>query len=82
MRSLLALEGEAFVRGAYATILGRLADSDGLAHCLAELQKGVTKMTIVSRMRNSVEGKKADRSVQGYERAWLQSRIQWWRSGG
>jgi SAM-dependent methyltransferase len=80
--ALLRLDGETFVRAAYATVLDRLPDSAGLKHYVEELRAGVPKLTIVSNMRNSDEGRRANRSIPGYRRAWLQSRIPWWRGEG
>jgi SAM-dependent methyltransferase len=80
--ALLRLDGETFVRAAYATVLDRLPDPAGMKHYVEELRAGVPKLTIVSRMRNSEEGKRANRSLPGYWPAWLQARILWWRAKG
>jgi FkbM family methyltransferase len=58
VEDLLALDGEAFVRGAYAAILGRTPDADGLSNYLAELNSGVRKEVIVSRLRESEEARR------------------------
>lgn len=79
LRALLQLDDEAFVRAAYATVLDRSPDAAGLQHYVAELRAGVPKLTVVSRLRSSAEGKRLNRSIPGYGRAWLQSRIPWWR---
>jgi FkbM family methyltransferase len=58
LRELLALDGEAFVRAAYATVLSRASDAEGLKHYLAELNAGVSKTAILARLRNSGEGRR------------------------
>jgi SAM-dependent methyltransferase len=75
LRTLLALEGEAFVLGAYAAVLDRRPDPDGLKHYLAELVAGVPKIEIVRRLRNSEEGKKLNRALPGYRQEWLKARL-------
>lgn len=75
VRSLLALEGEAFVRGAYATVLNRPPDREGLTHYLTEMAAGVPKIDVVARLRRSEEGRKQRRELPGYRQAWLKSRL-------
>lgn len=66
VKELLDLSGEEFIYGAYVTIFRRLPDSDGLVNYLAELQSGVSKLDIVSRLRESTEGRKNDHPLDGY----------------
>jgi FkbM family methyltransferase len=72
-QALLALEGEEFVRAAYATVLNRLPDPDGFKHHLSELNAGVPKISVLSRMLNSEEGQRRPARLRGYRRAWIQS---------
>ena len=74
-KELLSLDGEAFVYGAYVTILGRLPDSDGLVNYLAELQSGVSKLEIVSRLRKSSEGRRYGHALRGYRSIVIRTRL-------
>jgi SAM-dependent methyltransferase len=75
---IVRLDGEAFVKAAYAAALGRDTDHDGLTHFVAELERGVTKTAILSALCNSEEGKRRHSKVVGLRRAklaqWLQRR--------
>ena len=75
VKKLLALEGEAFVYGCYVTILKRLPDSAGLVNYLKELQTGIGKFEIISRLRNSSEGQRAGRALAGYRSVMLRTRL-------
>jgi phytanoyl-CoA hydroxylase len=75
VHALLALEGEPFVRAAYATVLHRDPDSEGLAHYLGELAAGVPKIEVVSRLRKSAEGRQVRQALPGFRQAWLKSRF-------
>jgi GT2 family glycosyltransferase len=66
VKELLDLNDEEFLYGAYVTLFRRLPDSDGLVNYLAELQSGVSKLDIVSRLRKSSEGRKYARTLSGY----------------
>jgi GT2 family glycosyltransferase len=72
---LLRLDGEEFVYTSYVTILNRLPDSDGLLNYLKELQCGVSKLEIISRLRNSAEGQKRRMPLAGYRSTLVRSRI-------
>jgi Domain of unknown function (DUF4214) len=72
-KALLALDREEFVYAAYATLLNRAPDVEGFANCLAELDAGIRKMAIISRMRNSAEGRRRHLSLVGYRRALIWS---------
>jgi FkbM family methyltransferase len=54
---LLALEGQAFVDHAYATLLQRAPDPSGSSFYLAELGRGVPKADILRALANSDEGR-------------------------
>jgi phytanoyl-CoA hydroxylase len=75
VHSLLALDGEAFVRCAYATVLKRSPESAGLSHYVAELAAGVPKIEIISRLRRSQEGRNLRQVLPGYRVARLKSRL-------
>jgi FkbM family methyltransferase len=75
VHELLGLEGEAFVRAAYATFLNRSPDPDGLANCLAELKAGDSKILILSRLRNSAEGQRQNLPLAGFRWAMLCTRM-------
>jgi GT2 family glycosyltransferase len=66
LRNMLALDGEEFIYCAYVSLLGRLPDSDGLVNYLTELQSGVNKMVVVSRLRKSSEWRRSGRPIAGY----------------
>ena len=72
---LLNLEGEAFVYSAYVTIFKRLPDSDGLVNYLSELQSGISKIEILSRLRNSSECRQSGHSLAGYWWAAIGARV-------
>lgn len=55
--TLLALEGEAFVRALYESVFGREADPDGLAHHMKLLASGTSKITLIKSLHASHEGK-------------------------
>ena len=50
----------AFVRLAYWTILGRAPDPLGEAHYLREIRDGLSKLTILDRLRMSPEGQRRE----------------------
>jgi GT2 family glycosyltransferase len=75
VKELLGLSGEEFVCGAYVTLFRRLPDSDGLVNYLTELQSGVSKLDIVSRLRKSSEGRKHAHSLRGYRSIIVRMRL-------
>ena len=60
---------EAFIERAYWTLLGRAPDSDGGAHYLNRLRNGVSKLTILLRLRESEEGRERDPKIAGLDKA-------------
>jgi GT2 family glycosyltransferase len=74
-RELRALDGERFVQAAYASILARDADPQGLENYQAELKAGVSKFTIVSRLRTSEEGRGKGLPLPGFRRASITQRL-------
>lgn len=72
---LVRLEGEEFVYSSYVTILKRLPDPDGLLNYLKELQSGVRKLEIISRLKNSAEGQKKGVPLRGYRRNLVRMRF-------
>ena len=75
VKELLDLDGEEFVYRAYVTLFRRLPDSDGLVNYLKELQSGISKLQIVSRLRQSSEGKKYAHSLSGYRSFVVKARL-------
>lgn len=65
VNELLSRNGEHFVHEAYAIILGRTADPEGLAHHMELLNGTTTKLEILRRVRASEEGCKANVSIPG-----------------
>jgi FkbM family methyltransferase len=74
VNELLALDGDAFVTAAYHTLLRRAPDPEGLRNYVRELNSGVSKLTIVSKLRNSNEGQGHRMPLSGYRSA----RIRTW----
>jgi GT2 family glycosyltransferase len=66
---LLGLEGEEFVNAAYWTLFNRSPDPEGKEHYLSELEAGVSKLTIVARLRYSDEGRRKQLPLAGFRRA-------------
>jgi Domain of unknown function (DUF4214) len=64
-----------FVYGAYVTLFRRLPDSDGLVNYLTELQSGISKLAIVSRLRQSSEGRKYPHSLSGFRSFVVRARL-------
>ena len=75
VRELLDLDGEEFIYGAYVTLFKRLPDSDGLVNYLSELQAGISKLEIVSRLRRSSEGRKQAQPLSGYRSIVMRMRL-------
>jgi hypothetical protein len=75
VKELLHLDGEEFVNRAYVTLFRRLPDSDGLVNYLTELQSGVSKLEIVSRLRKSTEGRKYAHPLAGYRSIIMRTRM-------
>jgi GT2 family glycosyltransferase len=75
LKQLLALDGEEFVRAAYGTIFHRHPDSEGLEHYVMELDAGVSKLAVVSRLRDSEEGRAKNLPLAGFRRAHITQRV-------
>jgi GT2 family glycosyltransferase len=75
LRELLALDDKEFVQAAYVSIFNRDADEQGLENYLAELKAGVSKFTIVSRLRDSAEGREKALPLAGFKRAAIARRL-------
>jgi hypothetical protein len=58
-----ALNGEAFIRTAYRTIIGREADSDGLSTYLNALEQGTSKIRIIVALFASEEGRRRPQTI-------------------
>ena len=57
-----------FIRCAYVTILGRQPDPEGEAFYLARIQTGISKLTVLSQLRCSDEGRTHDPGIAGLDR--------------
>jgi GT2 family glycosyltransferase len=75
---LLGLDEEEFINRAYVTVFGRLPDSEGLVNYLTELRSGVSKLDIVSRLRNSSEGRKRALPLTGYRSIVIRTKMRSW----
>ena len=64
---ILALDGAAFIEAAYAAVLGRPADTTGLADLSAELAGGADKTDLLLRLQSSPEGQLAGRALEGLQ---------------
>ena len=60
---------KAFIERAYWTLLGRAPDQDGGTHYLSRLRHGVSKLTILLRLRESAEGRERDPKIKGLDKA-------------
>jgi hypothetical protein len=67
IEEILELYDEAFVRSAYKTILGRVADPGGLANYLSQVRAGVDKVHILVELARSPEGMKRAPNVRGLQ---------------
>jgi FkbM family methyltransferase len=76
LSELLALDGEDFVRAAYATVLNRPVDPSGLTHFLDELNAGVSKVSILWRLSRSTEGRQRGATLNGLRLAKLREGLQ------
>lgn len=65
---LLALHDEAFIHGAYAMVLGRDPDAEGLRHFLARIRNGDSPRAILADIRLSPEGQQRDNVLPGIDR--------------
>jgi hypothetical protein len=75
LRELMSLDGEEFVWAAYATIFARHPDTEGLRHYVSELESGVAKFALISRLRDSDEGRSKNLPLAGFRRAALVRRM-------
>jgi len=67
--------GEAFVRNAYRALLRRSPDPEGMAHFMAMLRAGRSKLAILSGIRYSAEGRRLAVKVPGLYRRHLAERV-------
>ncbi|MFM0248800.1 DUF4214 domain-containing protein [Paraburkholderia sediminicola] len=65
IKSLVAHRDEAFVREAYAAVLSRQPDAQGMDHYLTRLRNGVPKHVILGDMRYSTEGERIGTHIAG-----------------
>lgn len=76
VKELLSLHDEAFLRCAYATVLGRDPDPEGLSHFLARIRNGDNRLAILAVIRLSPEGQQRGNILPGLDRA---VRVYRWR---
>jgi FkbM family methyltransferase len=69
VNELLALDGHAFVSAAYQTLLRRQPDPEGLRNYVQELNLGSSKLSVLSKLRNSEEGRRHRAPLTGYRAA-------------
>jgi hypothetical protein len=67
LKALLALDGKEFIEHAYATLLCRPADPEGLASYLKHLAKGLHKVEILSALAESAEGRERGVALPGMD---------------
>jgi len=67
LKSLVELDGEAFVRNAYRRLLGREVDAAALEQHLGSLKLGMPKEVVLGRIRFSDEGRRLGVEVPGLE---------------
>jgi hypothetical protein len=65
LRDFLKYDGPDFIQAAYQGILNREADTSGFENYLTLLRSGASKVEILGRIRNSLEGKRRGAKVQG-----------------
>jgi hypothetical protein len=75
VKELLGLDNEEFICSSYVTLFNRLPDSDGLVNYLTELQAGVSKIEVITRLRRSSEGRQWGASLAGYRSKELKMRL-------
>lgn len=64
-----------FIRCAYVTILGRQPDQSGEFFYLGRLRSGISKLTIISQLRRSAEGRSHDPGIGGLDKALRRHRL-------
>jgi FkbM family methyltransferase len=69
VNDLLALDADAFVSAAYHALLRRPPDAAGLRNYVQELSSGASKLSILSKLRNSQEGRRQGVVLSGYRGA-------------
>lgn len=72
---LLALNGERFIEAMYLALLGRSADEPGLAHHLAALRGGVSKLKIAEDFVRSEEGRRFGAKLPGLAEALIEAKV-------
>ena len=81
LSELLSLDGEEFVRSAYATMLGREADPEGEAYYASRLKGGIPKLQILLQMRASPEARLLLDPLPGLDDAFRRFRVSSWFRG-
>ncbi len=78
VQTLLRPDGMDFLRGAYRTLLGRDPDTQGQAHYLAEMERGVSKSEILARLCGGEEYRTKGREVPGLSHHLRRQRVRRW----
>ena len=73
--ALLALDGAAFIRAAYQTVLERAPDEAGIAHFTRQMEAGVSKIVLLGGLQRSAEGRQSGRAVAGLRRRYMAQRL-------
>lgn len=74
LHSLLALDGAEFVEHAYATLLCRPVDGDGLKAYMDQMAMGLHKLDILDALSKSPEGRQRDVVLPGLQTLMLEHR--------
>ncbi len=75
LRSLLALDGPAFIAAAYHTMLGRPPDQTGFAQLTAELERGRSKVDILRGIQLSAEARERGEPLRGLHVRYVVQRL-------
>ncbi len=73
--ALLALEGDAFVQAAYASILGRAPDDAGATYFASEMARGRNKVELLGGLQSSDEARHKGRVIPGLRRRYMVRRV-------
>jgi 2-polyprenyl-3-methyl-5-hydroxy-6-metoxy-1,4-benzoquinol methylase len=75
INALMGLDDRGFIEQAYATLLGRTPDEVGLAHYLARLGSGATRIMVLGELRYGPEGRQVGTPAPGLRGRFLLHRL-------
>jgi GT2 family glycosyltransferase len=78
LEELLSHRDEQFIHCAYQCVLGRAPDPEGLSYYLARVRSGISKIEILSQLRQSREGKAIPEKLVGLDRSIRINRYKKW----